>query len=42
MISRELLNELYVNEGLAVRAIAQKLKCSEHKVNIWSTHYLFQ
>ncbi len=35
MLTRELLNELYIDQELAVPAIARKLKCSEHKINYW-------
>lgn len=39
MLACELLNDLYIHQGLAVPAIARKLKCSDHKVNYWLSKF---
>lgn len=35
MISKHILNDLYVSKGWSAPAIARKLGCSQHKVNYW-------
>ncbi len=35
MIAKSVLEKMYTQDKLSSRAVARKLKCSEHKVNYW-------
>lgn len=39
MLSKEILDELYINKKLSSSMIASRLKCSENKVNYWLEKY---